>query len=153
MRTWRAWGVLLGLLVLGAAGRALGHCQVPCGIYNDEMRIMLIEEHITTIEKSMKQIKTLSGDGERNHNQLVRWIAAKEEHADMIQQLVCQYFLTQRIVAVPEGGAEYARYQDQLKTLHQMLVYAMKCKQTADLENASRLRGLVQSFKVLYFGK
>ena len=31
------------------------HCEIPCGIYNDKMRIDMIKEHITTIEKSMNQ--------------------------------------------------------------------------------------------------
>ena len=36
------------------------HCQIPCGIYGDEMRFQMLEEHITTIEKSMKLIGELS---------------------------------------------------------------------------------------------
>ena len=32
------------------------HCQVPCGIYDDAVRIIQLREHVTTIEKAMKQI-------------------------------------------------------------------------------------------------
>ena len=35
------------------------HCEIPCGIYGDKMRIHMLKEHITTIEKSMKQIAEL----------------------------------------------------------------------------------------------
>jgi nickel superoxide dismutase len=31
-------------------------CEIPCGIYDDEMRINMIAEHITTIEKSVKKL-------------------------------------------------------------------------------------------------
>ena len=32
-----------------------------------------------------------------DYNQLVRWIMNKEEHANKIQEIVTQYFMTQRI--------------------------------------------------------
>ena len=37
------------------------HCQVPCGIYDDASRIILIKENFQTIKKSMDQIEKLSG--------------------------------------------------------------------------------------------
>ena len=36
--------------------KASAHCEIPCGIYDDELRISMLNEHITTIEKSMNQI-------------------------------------------------------------------------------------------------
>ena len=30
-----------------------GHCQIPCGIYDDEVRFKLMREHVETIEKSI----------------------------------------------------------------------------------------------------
>ena len=75
------------------------HCQVPCGIYDDAVRIMQIREHVTTIEKAMKQIDQLTSDesSAQNMNQLVRWINTKEEHATFIQSIMTDYFLAQRI--------------------------------------------------------
>ena len=29
------------------------HCQIPCGVYDDAMRVKMIEEHTLTILKSM----------------------------------------------------------------------------------------------------
>ena len=60
------------------------HCEVPCGIYQDSVRISLILEHITTIEKAMNQITKISNEDKPNYNQLVRWITNKEEHAEKI---------------------------------------------------------------------
>lgn len=37
--------------------------------------------------------------------------------------------------------------------LHQMLVYAMKCKQTTDMANIQKLREALKSFEALYFAK
>ncbi len=36
-------------IVFFAASYAAAHCEIPCGIYDDEMRINMIAEHITTI--------------------------------------------------------------------------------------------------------
>ncbi len=41
--------------------QAFAHCEIPCGIYDDEMRIKIINEHIVTVEKSMNQIVTRKG--------------------------------------------------------------------------------------------
>ena len=78
----------------------MAHCEIPCGIYTDDMRIKMILEDIATIEKSMKKINELSKDPAKNSNQLVRWINNKEHHADKIQEVVTQYFMTQRIKPV-----------------------------------------------------
>ena len=79
----------------------LSHCEIPCGIYNDAMRLDVIAEDITTIEKSMKEINELSKAGEKNYNQLVRWIMNKEHHSDSLCDMVTQYFMKQRIA--PQG--------------------------------------------------
>ena len=36
------------------------HCQIPCGVYDDTMRIKMIEEHTLTILKSMNYIEAIS---------------------------------------------------------------------------------------------
>ena len=61
------------------------HCEIPCGIYNDKMRIDMLKEHVTTIEKSMNQIMELQKAETINYNQLVRWINNKDEHADELR--------------------------------------------------------------------
>jgi len=124
---------------------AFAHCEIPCGIYDDQARINMVLEHITTIEKSMKQIKSLEKEKIPDFNQLVRWIMNKEHHSTEIQTIVSQYFLTQRI---KPDAKEYHR---KLSLLQQMLVYGMKCKQTTDLKNAAKLRDLVKQFHQLYF--
>ena len=122
-----------------------GHCEIPCGIYDDRARIQLIAEHIGTIEKSIRQILELQQADSVNYNQLVRWINNKEHHATEIQTIVSQYFMTQRIK--PDTD-QYAR---KIAVLHQMLVAAMKCKQTTDLKNVADLRELLKTFDGLYF--
>jgi len=146
--------VLSAVLCLAGSGPARAHCEIPCGIYGDSLRVELLYEDITTIEKSMTQIVALSKDPAANANQLVRWIDNKEQHCDKIQEIVTQYFMTQRIKPAPaEDAAAYKRYVAQLAALHGMLIHAMKAKQTTDLEQVERLRGLVDEFSGLYFGE
>jgi len=141
------------LISLFTFSPAFSHCEIPCGIYGDETRFAMLEEDITTVEKSMKLIVELSKAGEKNYNQLVRWIDNKEKHANLIQETVSQYFMTQRIKPADENNqAEYKKYMEQLSLLHEMLIYAMKAKQTTDLANVEKLRALVSTFKASYFG-
>ena len=146
--------VTLGVFVCLAMGSmAYAHCEIPCGIYNDALRTDLIDEHIATIEKSMQQIAELSKDEDKNMNQIVRWIENKEEHANQLQEIVTQYFMTQRVTPVAKKDSyAYNKYVRQTLTLHQMLVSAMKAKQTTDLEHVEALRSLASEFRTLYFG-
>jgi nickel superoxide dismutase len=125
--------------------KAFSHCEIPCGIYDDEMRIEMIIEHIGTIEKSMNQIMHLQKEGLQHSNQLIRWIMNKEDHANEIQEIVSQYFMTQRI------KPDTKDYGKKLGLLHEMLIYAMKCKQTTDLGHVGKMKDLVTEFKGLYF--
>ena len=135
-------GVLPFLLFISNSG---AHCEIPCGIYDDQLRAKLIAEHATTIEKSMNQIMKLSKDP-GDYNQLVRWVSNKESHATQIQHIVSQYFMTQRI------KPDQAKYTEKLTLLHQMLLAAMKCKQTTEVSHVNDLRTLLKKFEILYFG-
>ncbi|HCF96876.1 MAG TPA: superoxide dismutase [Verrucomicrobia bacterium] len=134
---------------------ALAHCEIPCGIYNDQMRIVMMLEDITTIEKSMTEIQAIHSKDDLTPldiNQVVRWVTNKEEHANKVQEVVTQYFLTQRIKAPTENTAEaQEKYFQQLAHLHQLLVFSMKAKQTVDTANVQKLRELVNGFAELYF--
>jgi len=93
---------------LAPATPAAAHCQIPCGIYDDELRVQLIEEHITTVEKSMNQIVALGKASPVDYNQLVRWVNNKEEHAQKIQDIVTAYFMAQRIKPPKDHSDEEA---------------------------------------------
>ena len=126
---------------------ALAHCQVPCGIYDDGLRIVQVKENFKTIRKAMDQIKRLSLKTDLlSRNQLNRWIITKEQHATNIQKTVSEYFLTQRVKA-----DKSQKYIDQITTLHQLLVATMKCKQTVDVSYVNRGVELVDKFTGYYF--
>ncbi|MBN2327241.1 MAG: superoxide dismutase [Candidatus Omnitrophica bacterium] len=132
--------------------QTFSHCQIPCGIYDDEMRFTMLNEHIDTIAKSMNQINELSaGEPEQNVNQLVRWVQNKENHADAFTEIVTQYFLSQRIKPADASDKNaYQKYTNHLVLLHNMMVHAMKAKQTTDLQHVDALRKLVKDFHNAY---
>lgn len=128
------------------------HCQVPCGIYDDEIRFIMINEDISTIEKSINEISKLSGQDVKNYNQLVRWITTKEEHATNIMKTVSDYFLAQRI-SIPDDIKKDKKYLEKITLLHQIIVYSMKAKQSTDIKNVEKLKASISDFKNLYFEK
>ena len=142
------------VIVAAASSSAWAHCQIPCGIYDDPVRFAQLEEHVTTIEKSMKQIQALAQEEEPNWNQLVRWVTNKESHADQLTEIVTFYFLAQRIKpADPGDKAAFSKYVRELRLLHEMMVHAMKAKQTTDLEHCAKLRDLIAKFRASYLGE
>ena len=148
------WAALTILLAAALAPTASGHCEIPCGIYGDEMRFDMIDEHLETIAKSMRQVDELSADPAANANQLVRWVVNKEEHAEKLREILTVYFLDQRIKPVDaDGGEKRQTYLDQVETLHRMMVRVMKCTQTTDLTHVEKLRELKDRLYLLYFGE
>ncbi len=125
-----------------------GHCQIPCGIYNDALRIIILKENFKTIKKSMDQINSLNNlTDPLSKNQITRWINTKELHAQDIQNIISEYFLTQRI---KDSDKEYIK---KLELLQKLLVVAMKCKQTTDINYTKKANYLIDEFSKKYFDK
>ena len=144
-----------------AGDRVLAECAVPQCVEidkrppDDELRVQLIEEHIGTVEKSMKQIIALSAEDDEDYNQIVRWVDNKEAHASEIQDIVTSYFMAQRIKPPVDHGDENVvnEYLHKLALLHAIQIHAMKAKQGTNLEEIETLRSLVGKFREAYFGK
>ena len=137
------------MIVFGAsAPQALAHCQVPCGIYADETVFSQMAKDVETIEKAMTEIN----GGKLNINQQVRWVNNKESHAQNLQDTVAKYFVAQRI-KLSEAEKSPKTYANKLALLHQITVYAMKCKQTTDVANAKSLAKALADFKAAYGAK
>ncbi|MGJ8654075.1 MAG: superoxide dismutase [Ni] [Opitutaceae bacterium] len=139
--------ITLCLLSLFIAQSASAHCQVPCGIYGDELKFGELEQHVETIVKASAQITELSAKESltaQDHQQLIRWTNNKESHAAKIIDEAANYFLAQRI----KPGADH--YAEKLELLHHIVVYSMKAKQTTDGEAAKELGKKIAAFKAIY---
>lgn len=142
----------IAVLFFAFTPKLKAHCEVPCGIYNDSLRIVMLYEHVSTIEKAMLQISTLEKtDGASN--QLVRWVMNKEEHAEEMQKVITQYFMFQRIKPKKEGEAGRDVYLKQLELMHRLSILAMKSKQTIDTDLISEMQNTIHAFEHVYFHK
>ncbi len=120
---------------------ACGHCQVPCGIYDDAARIARLYEDAATIEKAMVRMQDLAGKNDaQSANQLTRWIITKENHASNIITTVSEYFLTQKVKPVAENAEGHAAFLRKLEDHHRVMTAAMKTKQKSDPEVVGALR-------------
>ena len=136
----------IGILVIGHSPRnAQAHCQVPCGIYDDAARVSAMLEDAATVAKACKQIAELAGKNDpQSQNQLARWVANKESHAQKVISTISDYFLTQR---VKDSQKDYA---ERLKKHHAVIVAAMKTKQNADSKYAEALTKSIEALAPYY---
>ncbi len=140
------------ILILAVSPFVSSHCQVPCGIYDDQMRGDMIAEHITTIEKSITSINDLSAEGPIDTNQVVRWVNNKDIHCDQLSEIVTYYFMAQRVKPVTKDSPnDYNVYISQLSSLHRLLVLSMKAKQGSDPAIIAPMREELKTFSKLYF--
>ena len=142
----------LAIVVAGCAAPsvALAHCQVPCGIYGDQLRFEQLLEDAKTIAKAQAQLNELLAEGQptaQSVNQMARWVMTKEEHAGRVQDTMQAYFLAQRI------KADSPRYIEQLKATHTVITSAIKCKLSADGTTAKALEEAIFDLYRAYEGK
>ena len=124
-----------------------GHCQVPCGIYDDNRAYSKLREDAATIEKAVDNINSLAGKGDPQAiNQSIRWTLTKEDHADAIINAISEYFLAQRLKPSRKN------YEHLLKAHHRVILDAVAVKQTVSREQAVKLRKSINSLVKLYNG-
>ena len=122
-----------------------GHCQVPCGIYDDASRVQQMLEDVSTIHKSIYEIYKLNDEKDvQSAQQLIRWVKNKEIHADKIINTISSYFLTQRV------KPSFEDYLLRLSEHHTVIILSMKVKQKADAKIAEDLKQAVEALSKYY---
>merc|ERR1712039_249088 len=109
-----------------------GHCQVPCGIFDDPKLVADVKEAIATIKKAMVQINELSAK---------------------INTLMSEYCLCQRVKPVSDPKTPFkseADYIAALQSHHKVMLCAVKCKQTVDPANADALEAAAAEMSKMY---
>ena len=135
------------------APKPVPHCQVPCGIYTDQLRFESMLEDTKTIAKAIGAINDFASKVDQGQmsgtaiNQVSRWVTTKEDHATHIQEVMASYFFAQRI------KPDNKDYTGQLASAHRVIVAAMKAKQAADPATADALKEAIFDFYRAYEGK
>mmetsp|Transcript_51960 Transcript_51960/g.111060 ORF Transcript_51960/g.111060 Transcript_51960/m.111060 type:complete len:153 (-) Transcript_51960:65-523(-) len=132
-----------------AAGALRMHCQVPCGIFDDPVRVLSLKEDAATVRKAMVQINELSAAGTPLAlNQATRWVNTKEDHANSIMTTVSMYMLAQRVKK--EIFETPAEYEAALVAHHTLLTSAMKTKQVVDVAACDVLDSALEAVGKMY---
>mmetsp|Transcript_2217 Transcript_2217/g.2580 ORF Transcript_2217/g.2580 Transcript_2217/m.2580 type:complete len:155 (+) Transcript_2217:121-585(+) len=127
------------------------HCQVPCGIFTDDLRVAGIKEDAQTIRKAVVQISELhKANSLQDMHQLARWINTKEEHASKVMNTIGDYFLAQK---VKKELLTEAEYKEVLVVHHAVMVAAMKTKQSAELAPVDALDAAITAMEPIYAPK
>lgn len=138
--------VLLVLNLIPHSSNA--HCQVPCGIYDDHARVRAMLEDAETVTKATTMLAELAGKSDaQSLNQISRWVANKESHAQKIIETISDYFLTQRL------KPDQSDYVERLKKHHAVILAAMKAKQNADASFAKTLSEAISDLVPYYPAK
>eukprot|EP00930_Biecheleria_cincta_P078968 TRINITY_DN6661_c0_g2_i1.p1 TRINITY_DN6661_c0_g2~~TRINITY_DN6661_c0_g2_i1.p1 ORF type:complete len:146 (+),score=45.73 TRINITY_DN6661_c0_g2_i1:69-506(+) len=124
------------------------HCQVPCGIFTDELRVKAMMEDAQTIRKSVVQAAELHKAGSlQDIHQCVRWISTKEEHAQKIMTTIGDYFLAQKVKKADLSESDYLQ---RLALHHDVMVAAMKAKQSSELGPVDTLDKAIEALAPIY---
>lgn len=131
-----------------------GHCQVPCGIFDDPKLVSELKEACSTIRKAVAQLEELSKDlTALNFNQMTRWTKTKEEHSAVIIEKVTEYCLCQRVKPIGDPKTPFkseSDYTEALQAHHKVMLAAVKCKQSVDLSLVSALESAVSDMCKMY---
>ena len=121
------------------------HCQIPCGIYSDNVRVVMMLEDVETLEKSISMLNKLALKKDvQSKSQFARWVTNKEEHAQKIIKTISNYYLTQRV------KPSQTDYVERLKAHHAIIINAMKVKQNTDEKNVATLKESVNALLKYY---
>jgi small subunit ribosomal protein S27Ae len=131
-----------------------GHCQVPCGIFDDPKLVAEVKEYAATIRKAIVQINELHAKTDaQSFNQKTRWVMTKEEHCKNVITAMSEYCLCQRVKPVGAPGSPFTEekdFIDALKSHHSVMVCAMKAKQTVDIAGADALDHAIADWCKMY---
>lgn len=125
-------------------GSLSAHCQMPCGIYHDEMVFNQIDQYIETMYKGITELKHNKFSNLAERNNFIRWITLKESSSDEIADLITQYFLQQKI---KPGEPDTVK---RLVSAHKLLFELTAIKQNVELKMIEDFADEWENFKQMF---
>jgi nickel superoxide dismutase len=125
--------------------RAKAHCDIPCGIYDPH----LAQVAALTAVRMVDLMTELQNSGDQDslafQNSMSRYIAVKEEHAEL-----CKHEI--RVIWGDFIKPDHLEKYPELSGLvHQIMQYGSKSRQTADREMAMNLLNSVNRFAEIFW--
>lgn len=137
--------MLASTLLLGSYQfQVSSHCQMPCGIYHDDMVFDQVDQYVETMVKAVTVLTDNKFMTVIERNAFVRWVMQKDRHSDEIATLFTTYFLQQKI---KPGETDTPK---RLESLHKMLFLLVQIKQSVDLKMVNDFYEEWERFKLMF---
>lgn len=120
------------------------HCQMPCGIYHDDMVFDQIDQYVETVVKGITVLEDSKFKTIRERNEFIRWVMEKEKSSNDVAELITTFFLQQKIKPGEEDTPE------RLASAHRLLFLLVKIKQNADLKVVYDFYQEWEKFKLMF---
>lgn len=130
--------------LLFAQSTLLSHCQMPCGIYHDDMVFDQIDQYIETMAKGISVMNDNKFKTVHDYNELTRWIMLKEESSDDVATVLTEFFLQQKI----KPGEDDT--QKKITSAHKLLFLLVAVKQNADMKILNDFYEEWERFKLMF---
>lgn len=139
--------LLAGLIIASSLqGTALyAHCQMPCGIYHDDMVYDQIDQYIETMAKGITVLTDNKFSTVQERNEFMRWVLEKEQSSDEVAALITKFFLQQKIK--PNEGETTTK---RVMAAHKLLFLLVPIKQTVDLKFLNDFYEEWENFKLMF---
>lgn len=125
--------------------KASAHCDIPCGIYDPHLAELAALTVVRMDDLIDEMARTHKETDLEYRNNLPRYVAVKEEHAEICKREVRviwgDYFK-------PDMIAKYPEVSD---LVYQIMVAGSKARQTADRQNGMDLLNKVNRFAEIYW--
>lgn len=129
---------------LSCAGLLNGHCQMPCGIYHDDMVFDQIDQYVETMYKGITVMNDSKFTTVREKNEFVRWVVQKENASNEAANLLLTYFLQQKIKPGEDDTTK------RLTSAHKLLFLLVQIKQNADVQIVETFSTEWEKFKLMF---
>jgi len=125
--------------------QAEAHCDIPCGIYDPHAAQISVLTVIRMIDL-MADLEAAHKEKDLEYfNSLARYIAVKEEHAELCKREI-------RVMWGDYFKAEHVEKFPELHTLtHKIMQLASKCRQTTNRATALELLAAVNRFAEIFW--
>lgn len=120
------------------------HCQMPCGIYHDDMVFDQIDQYVETMVKGLSILINSKFSTVQEHNEFVRWVMLKEKDSNETANMITTYFLQQKIKPGEDDTAK------RLASAHKLLFLLVKIKQTAEYSVINDFYEEWERFKLMF---
>lgn len=120
------------------------HCQMPCGIYHDDMVFDQIDQYAETMYKGISVLNQIKINNMSDQNEVVRWIVEKEKESNEAASLITTFFLQQKI---KPGESDTIK---KLVSAHKLLFLIVAIKQHTDLKFVNEFTEEWDAFKAMF---